>query len=728
MSSAPHPHARGRHRVAATGAIVLAAAGLAAAATSPAAAATRDVSATKILTSAVIPGLDKLTDLGAVPTSQPMTVGVALARNTAAIDAEYKALYTKGSSTYHDFLTPAQFTAQFGIDPAVSAATATTLERYGLTASYVASDGSYLELTGTAAQVEATFDTTLENFSIAGKTYYANTIAATVPDAVSAVLGLTSFTTSHTDALTKPSGSASTRVTKPKAVTAAAQEPTEDQDTCTAGAGYCVGVTSPAALWSAYDMPNNQLVDDPIHPSATDDYGQGQQIAIFGEGDLTQVVKDLRSFEDSTTVDNDTSDDKPMLPHIPVVENLLPDDDQSDTSGLGEWDLDSQSSTGMSPDLAELQYYFGDSLSDSDIAATYSAWADDANGAAIGNSSFGGCEPLEAVTGDEATDDAFLEQATIEGRTMFASTGDTGSGGCVVGVDLNGLGNGGVPAIEYPSASPYAVAVGGTVFYSAASLAGVQTIPAVRANEYAWTFTGGGNSYAEPAPADQLALGGTTPAFIPCILTPSGGVPTTVSDCRQTPDIAAQSGDIVTNAYGIVESGAQTETGGTSLSSPLSAGIWARIRAAHASTCSAFGSTDLGFAQPLYYDVAESSTANDEAAFFDVGGTTDSIPAAGNGSNAALPRNALTDPTGYDNVSGLGVIDVSGMAKQLDCGSTAPVSTAVPDSDGDTVLIIGSSTGTDVPEAPLPVLIIGAGVVAAGSGALARRRRKRQRA
>ncbi len=68
----------------------------------------------------------------------------------------------------------------------------------------------------------------------------------------------------------------------------------------------------------------------------------------------------------------------------------------------------------------------------------------------------------------EPVADQTLRQGVLEGRTLFAATGDTGSS-CpvlVLGPELgagNGVANQGVPIVNYPAASPYVVAVGGTV-------------------------------------------------------------------------------------------------------------------------------------------------------------------------------------------------------------------------------------------------------------------------
>ena len=68
------------------------------------------------LTGDVLTQLIKQTDLGPTSTGRHIQVDVTLARpNPGAENAYYRALYTKGSGRYHQFLTPAQFDARFGV-------------------------------------------------------------------------------------------------------------------------------------------------------------------------------------------------------------------------------------------------------------------------------------------------------------------------------------------------------------------------------------------------------------------------------------------------------------------------------------------------------------------------------------------------------------------------------------------------------------------------------------
>ncbi len=166
-----------------------------------------------------------------------------------------------------------------------------------------------------------------------------------------------------------------------------------------------------------------------------------------------------------------------------------PDRAYGDNSGAIEWYLDSQASTGMAPDVKQLDFYFSKGFQDADIAQEFNYWANDPNGPREMNASFGECEqnPTEPVTGGplsdlpagvglggdaEALSDPALRQAALEGRTLFTSAGDTGSGCPSIYAPVLGAGNGlavqPVPFQNYPCISDYVVCVGGTVVSSPA--------------------------------------------------------------------------------------------------------------------------------------------------------------------------------------------------------------------------------------------------------------------
>src|SRR5581483_2020069 len=222
--------------------------------------------------------------------------------------------------------------------------------------------------------------------------------------------------------------------------------------------------------------------------------------------------------------------------------------------------------------------------------------------------------------------------------------------------------------VNYPASSPNAVAVGGTVLYTdgkGADQTGLTPSGASRSEEYSWTFTGGGTSVTFAKPSYQANVAGIDGY---CVDAPDGSNVTPGSTpCRGVPDIAAQSGDVPSNGYAIVAGGETAYPGGgTSLSSPLSLGMWTRIQAAAPAVTVAGKATypGLGFANATYYK----DYAAHPGDFFDVGGGASSPP-VGNGLYTSTP--------GWDYTSGMGVPDVSAIAKHVD-GKTAATNPKLP--------------------------------------------------
>jgi pseudomonalisin len=549
-----------------------------------------------------------------VDPSTPMVVGVALRRpNPAGELALYQRLYKAGGVHYRHFLTPAGFAARFGVPRAAFTNAATWLRGAGLSVDTSSGSGDYLLASGTVAEVERAFSTNVRRFQSATTSFLANTTAPSVPGdlPVLSVLGLNTYQRFSTPAnAARPSNPVSQLLS----LTGAPN----------------LFTTTPQSLWSIYDQPDAYR-------------GAGQSIAVFGSGDSAGAISDLAQFEQQN-----------HLPAVPVTVRNVGPGPFTDTSGAQEWDIDTQASTGMAPDAKGLTLYFGSDLVDATVEAMLTTWAADPAGPAQADASFGECErtPLDPLVltlpGDvsqvpnatagialgnnlEPVAEQTLRQAAIEGRTLFSSSGDTGSSCPVVLLPGIGAGNGVlnqvVPLTSYPASSQYAVAVGGTVLYTTGAT------PDARFAEYAWTFTGGGDSLLIDAPSYQQ---GTPGLLLPCVATPDGQLTNTGQPCRGVPDVAAQSGDALTNGYAIVAAGAAGQGGGTSLSSPLWAGMWARVN-------QSAGGAGYGFANETLYRLGKNDTTRTRD-FFDV-------TLGVNGLYAALP--------GWDYVSGFGTPDVA---------------------------------------------------------------------
>jgi pseudomonalisin len=573
----------------------------------------------------VVYNLAGATLLGPMPASQQVTVGVVLNNPKQAAEDSYLAsLYDPNSANYQSFLDVDTFDQMFGVPASTVSAATSWLTGGGLSVSKPEAATTYLLASGTSAQVSALFGTPMNLYSAGGRTFYANAVAPTVPAGLSIgrVLGLNDYAYF----VAPRRGTSGTESFTTAAPTGAANVPN-------------TSLLSPKTLWSIYDLPSTNL-------------GNGQTMAIFGWGVNTGIVPDLRSFEQENE-----------LPQAPIAFKYYGSTSTPDTSGdgaTGEWELDTQASTGMAPDVQGETMYFGHHNTDTDILAALTAWVNDRKGPSQASASFGECENVpttEPVTGPvlgvdslEGPGDQALEQAVIEGRTLFSSTGDTGSSCPIVGVPVlgstNGVASQAYPPLNYPSASPYAVAVGGTVLSSDGAS------PPKRFSEIAWAYGGGGNSVVEPAGSYQQGV-----AQVSCVEDQQGNLyaPGSGPLCRSTPDVSAISGDVATNNGMLItnDSGADQQGAGTSLSSPLWLGFWTRIQAAAAKK-------GLGFANYSIYKIGKSASyAND---FFDV--TV--------GDNQPYPATP-----GYDNATGWGTPDVAHLMQDL-TGRLTPVHNVAP--------------------------------------------------
>ena len=474
-----------------------------------------------------VPTGSGITSLGALPGATPMTVQVVLAlRNPATMKQDIASGMT---------MSAAAFKSQFSPTAAQVSAVESYLSGAGLKSTSITPNNTILTVTGTAADMSTAFDTSLSQVSVAGQTGYANLTAASVPaplaSTVTSVLGLNNVFAMKTPAVTHATNPASS---------------------CTlSGVSYLCDY-NPQGLQKAYDATS----------AAT---GSTTPEAIFAEGNLSQVVTDLRTEETANG-----------LPKVPV--SIRPTGiASSDTSGADEWDLDTQYSTGMAQTVKSLTLYDATSLTDSDLALAFADFSA-ADQQKAGSASFGECEFQAYLDGSMLADDESFAEAALQGQTVFTSAGDTG-GFCSVGTP-NGV-PAGVPDVSYPASSPYVVAVGGTSLLTNADGSYNQ--------ELAWTAGGGGISYLESQPKWQASDG---------VLGTIGSE----ANLRTVPDVSMDA-DPNTGAN-VYVNGTPETVGGTSLASPLALGVWDRIESDHGEA--------VPFASPLLY------AANGSAAFHDV--------------------------------------------------------------------------------------------------------------
>jgi pseudomonalisin len=602
-----------------------------------------------VRTKAVLPGLANALRLGPAPSGTLLTVGVGLAHPNAALEEKlYKQLYRPSSPLYRHFLTPQQYQAEFAVPAATERAAASWLRSGGLKISTVSGARDYITATGSVEQVGNLMHTHFGAFKVGTLRFIANEIAPEVPAnlPITAVLGLNTLRRMWT-------GSQVARVNAANGIPSAIPHAVPNEPKAKTKKGPYLGLLYPRNLWGVYNLPKSNQ-------------GEGQTAGVFMAGYTNSVIANLRIFEQHN-----------RFPQVPVrvvkAEGKGSAAAYGDNSGAGEWFLDTAAVTGMAPKLRELDLYTVKELFDASIGAGISKWVNDPKGPLQMNASFGECETSPAnpilgplaqppfYFGSEAGDELepvaepMLRQANLEGRTLFASTGDTGGSCPAIVVPILGAGNGLIPQPlpeqNYPAASPYVTGVDGTAVTTTTEAP--RFVATHRQSEIGWTYSGGGSSLWIAQPDYQKGMAAIN---VPCLLDPSGTPYPLGTVCRGVGDIAAMSGTaqslspdslLATNFYETESDMLDSSNGGTSLSAPLAVGMWSRVQAAAPTR------KGLGFANETFYRIGKSKRYHRD--FTDI---TKSETPVGNFYYRA--------GAGWDYVTGWGAMNVKHLMQDVD--------------------------------------------------------------
>jgi pseudomonalisin len=538
-------------------------------------------------TSALAPA--NATDLGELAGTKPVSVTLGLQMRD--VDG------AKAAIAARQVVSREAFVSRYAPSSDQVAAATAYLRNQGFTSVTAAPNNMLVTATASAATVEKAFNTTLHGFSVNGATYFANTQPAFVPSAlggnVVAVLGLTNVPGLKVNPVRKPAAGVHPAAFDANGSPSAT--PCLENVNVTTGAPVCPRWYDPATFNIAYDAGST--------PGATN-----TEVAIFVVGDPTIAISDFRYGATQFG-----------LPQ-PLINEIHVQPQSADVTGNGEWTLDMTYAQGMAYNVKALDLYEVATFTFTDMTVALNKWVSD-DRAPIMNASIGGCELFPYQSGDMLVGDMILVEAAVQGQTLFASTGDTGGYCGAAGVPPNG-GVGGVPMVEYPASSPYAVAVGGTDVFS--------NVDGTYLGEQAWQSGGGGLSQFEYSPAWESPTQpvGTTPVGL---------------TFRGLPDVAYDAG-IETGAI-TWNGGASFVNGGTSLASPMAAGVYARMQSAHGNM--------LGFAAPVLYNVYRASTPQQIAGppVTELVGPFHDVLQGTNGLYTALPH--------YDYTTGMGSMDIA---------------------------------------------------------------------
>jgi hypothetical protein len=572
--------------------------------------------------------------LGAVPASTTITGSVALKpADAAGLDSYATSVNTPGSPDYHHFLSLPQFTATYAPSAATVQAVENDLRAGGLTVNSVSADDLVINFSGSAPAVSSTFHTGgFERLQLqGGRNAYENASSATLPSAIAAdvqgVIGLNDLVVPQADppAATKTGGEAGTaQATPPSGAAspcAAANQTAQADSGLTANA--VAGAYGLDPLYQAGDFGNGQKVDilDLYGYNASDI--QTYDSCYYGATEGAQVFSRLSS----TNVDGGAQTD--------------PGD-----GGTSETELDVDTLAAYAPQ-AQVDVY--------EAPATNSGFLDDIaamtddTASKVESISYGSCEEqLQAdVPGYVQEENTLFEQAAVEGKTVFASTADSGSDTCS---DESGTPTSPLLSASDPSTQPYVTAVGGTAITAATDPPAEEVW-----NDGAAGGAGGGgisDIWEETAWQAHSTVPGLNNSSVIGQAEQVNGSnfcqtgSSYHAACREVPDVSAQASPN-TGGFVIYVDGEWTVYGGTSLSSPT----WAAILADINSTPACVAGGGAGFVSPALYSIASNPTEY-AASFNDI--------TRGNNDNLGANDGLFAATTGYDMATGLGSPKVTG--------------------------------------------------------------------
>jgi subtilase family serine protease len=375
------------------------------------------------------------------------------------------------------------------------------------------------------------------------------------------------------------------------------------------------------------------------------DEGSGVTIGLFELEPYTQ--SDISTYESCYGIST------------PVSETNVDGGVTAGTGQSGEAALDIEDAAGLAP-ASSIHVYEGPNT-DQGVYDTYAAMINDDTAQVI-STSWGECEPGAASSQDVmepgATQPTYLflaeqdlfEQAVVQGQTVLAAAGDTGSTDCrdTDGDPLNEL------TVDDPGSQPFVLSVGGTSISGSsqsvwndsaegegAGGGGISGLWCMPQYQYETAIPGLINSESQ---TDTTDCGTTEKGFI-----------------REVPDVSADA-DPETGYVVYFTGGASDEPtgwqiiGGTSAAAPL----WAAVAALTDASpfCKDYGSGPAGVQAYALYQIADINPAyfysSHPEVFTDIkSGNNDYGP-------SGYAGGLYPATTGYDMASGLGTPLVSG--------------------------------------------------------------------
>jgi trimeric autotransporter adhesin len=535
----------------------------------------------------------------------------------------------KSSPNFHRWLTPDQFGQLFGPTDADIQTVTGWLQTHGFQIAHVSRGRTMVEFSGTHAQLQQAFHTSIHQYAVNGELHWANASDPMIPAALAPVVA--GIHTLH-NFLKKPD----LIMTNQRFFITRSPGPKPQING--GGGQHFLG---PGDFGVIYNT------------TAAGVDGTGATIAVIGRSNInTGDVADFRNLFG-------------LSANLPQV--ILNGPDPTDLGGGEEVEavLDNTWSGAVAPG-ATIKFVVsattvgaGPVLTDGvDLSELYIV---DNNLADIMTESFGTCE--QNVTTTEAAGIAGLaEQAAAQGITYMVSTGDTGAAGCANSTTV------GTASVSVLASTPFDVAVGGTMFNDTANPAkfwgpgtGLATTALSYIPENVWNettsatnlaSTGGGKSvlFSKPSWQAPPATPNDTARDIPDVSLAAAG---------HTPYLICVAGSCSSQGF-------LAGVAGTSASAPSFAGIMALV-------VQKTGSRQ-GNANFVLYKLAASQSSLTTCN----GSSTTTLPASNcifndvtSGNNSVPGVTGFTAKAGYDAATGLGSVNVTNLVNNWNSAAGA---------------------------------------------------------
>jgi len=561
--------------------------------------------------------------------------------NPSAVEALAQAVSDPHSPSYGQYLTSAQFRQQFAPSQSQVGMVQSWLRGQGFSVEYTPANNHYVSAEGTVAQVAAAFGTSVGLYNVQGLTLRSPSSDVSIPSSlasvVTGVIGLDdSVQFVHTDHTVGDAPPPPAFVSAHPCSSYWAQL-------------QATGFTDPYGTGTLPFTPcgyTPQQIKGAYGISGYD--GSGQTVAIIDAYAAPTIVQDVNQWSVNRGL--------PTLTANQLIQVVAPGTYNHPEKGVfqdpqgwyGEETLDVEAVHGMAPAASIVYIGAPNNFQDLDAALNYVV---DRHVASIVTNSYGFNTEILPLGYIKPQEDTIL-QGVVTGIGIYFSSGDNSDESLVQGYTTT----------DWPASSPYVTAAGGTSLAVGAS------------NNYlfetAWgttTSSWTGTTWSPTPPGSWLyGSGGGVSRIFPEPSYQVGVVPKSVFQAqgrtgRAVPDISAVGdpntgyliGETQTFPNGTVAY-SEYRIGGTSLSSPLIAGIMALADQA--------AGHPHGFANPLFYSLAGS------AAFTDIvspastvavvrANYVNSIDASAGIAYRLRTMNqtlSLAATRGYDDVTGLG--------------------------------------------------------------------------